>query len=193
MEIILAKSAGFCFGVARAVKLTEQAAAEKRNVKTLGSLIHNDSVTERLRELGVSRVDDISGVSSGDTVIIRSHGATADEVFRLEELDIEVIDATCPDVAKIHGIVTEESKDGRFVVIIGDGAHPEVRAIKSRCDNAAVFISVNELEKYFEENPEIRETPVSVVAQTTLSRQIFELCVNYIKKECTNCKIFDTI
>ena len=193
MEIKTAKSAGFCFGVARAVKLAEEAAEKGGRVKTLGPLIHNDRVVERLSSMGVKRADSLDDIEPGDTVIIRSHGALASELEALEHMGVEIIDATCPDVAKIHRIAREESEAGRVVAVIGDRDHPEVLAICSRCKDFVVFSNAEEAEKYVESHPEFASKPVTAVSQTTLSREIFDLCVNYLKKVCTNLKIFDTI
>ncbi len=193
MQIITAKSAGFCFGVARAVKLAEQAALQNENVKTLGPLIHNESVENHLKSLGVIRVDNISELKAGDTVIIRSHGTTIEENQRLRELGVKVIDATCPDVASIHEIVSRESEEGRLIVIIGDACHPEICAIRSRCNKAVVFSSPEETDYYVRENIWLAGEPVSVVSQTTLPRSIFEDCVENLKKVCTNLRVFDTI
>ena len=193
MNVVTAKRAGFCYGVARAVKLAEKAASEHNNVKTLGPIIHNESVEKHLSSLGVTRVDDINELKSGDTVIIRSHGATKEEFSRLESIGVKIIDATCPDVASIHEIVAGESAEGRLIVIIGDDRHPEICAIKSRCREAYVFSSPSELSIFSENNDWFTEKPISVVSQTTLQRKTFEMCVNILKKLCTNLRVFDTI
>ena len=193
MNITTAKSAGFCFGVARAVSIAEKAAKSGTHVKTLGPLIHNAKAEEYLASLGIERADSVSDIGRGDTAVIRSHGALLSELEALRETGAEIIDATCPDVARIHKIAAEESESGRTVIVIGDSEHPEVRAICSRCSDYIVFSGPADAEKYFAEHPEIADKPVSVVAQTTLTHEIFEICVNYLKKVCTNPKIFDTI
>jgi len=193
MKITTAKSAGFCFGVARAVALAEQAAGKGGRVKTLGPLIHNARVEEKLASLGITRADDVSEIEKGDVVIIRSHGALRSEMEALTALGVEIVDATCPDVAKIHAAAEEASEKGRMVAVIGDKEHPEVRAICSRCGDTVVFSSPEDVERYAREHPKFAEKPVSAVAQTTLTREIFDLCVNSLKKVCTNLEIFDTI
>ena len=193
MDIILAESAGFCFGVRRAVSMAEKAAEERGECVTLGPIIHNDDVIERLRSLGVGCVDSVDDVKPGQTVIIRSHGISEDELCRLRERTDSIIDATCPDVSKIHKTVKQESDDGRTVIIIGQREHPEVSAICGWCDSALIAESPEEVYRLISEHPELREIPVSVVSQTTNKREIYELCIKILKKECTNLKIFDTI
>ncbi len=190
MKVTLAKTAGFCFGVSRAVKLAEQA-AEAGPCCTLGPLIHNKSVTDMLASKGVREIEDVSQVCGG-TVVIRSHGIGRAERERLEAAGAEIIDATCPDVAKIHKIVSRESDEGRQVVIIGQRNHPEVLAICGWCRDPIVFETAAEVGEWLKK-AENREKLLSVVSQTTGKRDNFELSVNLIKKECTNSKIFDTI
>ena len=193
MKIINAKTAGFCFGVQRAVRLCESAAENNKNCVTLGPLIHNKSVTQALAAKGIGELDDVSQVKSSNTVIIRSHGISRDERQRLDSTGAKIIDATCPDVAKIHKIVREESNAGRKVVIIGEKNHPEVTAICGWCNNYEVFEGVLELEQWLKTVQNVEKAAISMVFQTTSSRKIFELCVNSVKKVCTNLKIFDTI
>ncbi|MBR7081177.1 MAG: bifunctional 4-hydroxy-3-methylbut-2-enyl diphosphate reductase/30S ribosomal protein S1 [Oscillospiraceae bacterium] len=193
MDIILAESAGFCFGVRRAVSMAEKAAEERGECVTLGPIIHNEDVIERLRSLGVGCVDSVDDVKPGQTVIIRSHGISEDELRQLRERTDNIIDATCPDVSKIHKTVKQESDDGRTVIIIGQREHPEVSAICGWCDSALIAESPEELRRLIIEHPQLREIPVSVVSQTTNKREIYELCIKILKKECTNLKIFDTI
>ncbi len=160
---------------------------------TLGPIIHNSSVTGRLARMGVREVGDVSGISPGDTVIIRSHGAGKPELEALRLTGAEVLDATCPDVAKIHRIVRSEAESGRTVGIIGARAHPEITAISSWSGGCAVLETPRELSRWLDENPERKSAPISVVFQTTNTREVFESCCIELKKECTNYKIFDTI
>jgi len=195
MNIIIAKSAGFCFGVRRAVAICERAAVEHTDCVTLGPIIHNAHVIRDLEKKGVRAVADISEIKSGNTVIIRSHGAGRAEIAALDALGVTVIDATCPDVKKIHDIVSVESRDGRLPVIIGDREHPEVIAIAGWCDDAIkceIFKSSDELSDWLKQGDNAQK-PVSVVFQTTLTQTVYNSCVKIIKKECTNPKIFDTI
>lgn len=139
MKIILAKTAGFCFGVRRAVNICEDAAKNHASCATLGPIIHNRSVTAALAEKGVREIADVVALSPGETVIIRSHGAQKGEIEALQKLGAEIIDATCPDVAKIHDIVRRESDEGRTIVIIGQKNHPEIEAISSWCGRCEIF------------------------------------------------------
>ena len=193
MEIINAKTAGFCFGVRRAVKLAREAAEKYGRCACLGPLIHNADVVRELEALGVRTVNGISELEPGEPVLIRSHGVGKDVYAQLEELRCPVIDATCPEVARIHELAMREEAQGRKVLIIGQRDHPEITALAGWCRDAAVLQSPSEAEKYLEEHPELAEAPVSVVSQTTGERKNFEDSVNFIKKQCTNAKIFDTI
>ena len=192
MGIIIAKSAGFCFGVRRAVSMCEKAAEQYPGCVTLGPIIHNDHVVRKLGEKGVRTVSDISEISPGDTVIIRSHGAGEAEFCALANLGANVIDATCPYVKRIHDIVREESRAGRLPVIIGERSHPEVLAIAGWCDHCEVFETASELKKWLCSGNN-REKPLSIVFQTTEPKIVLHSCSEIIKKECTNTKIFDTI
>jgi len=193
MKILLAKTAGFCYGVRRAVNLALKAAETEQNCVTLGPIIHNRSVVEELREKGVREVESPADCSSGDTVIIRSHGVGRQEYAQLAALGVKVLDATCPDVAAIHRRVEEESAAGRTILIIGQKDHPEVMAIADRCARSFAAETPEEWAKWIESGQIPPETPVSIVSQTTESEKNFEGCVNFLKKQYTNCKIFDTM
>jgi len=192
MRVIVAESAGFCFGVSRAVSICEKAAEEYGACVTLGPIIHNTHVVRELEKKGVRAVNGVSGVSPGDNVIIRSHGASKKELEALVSLGANVIDATCPYVRKIHDIVRGESVSGRLVVVIGQRSHPEIVAITSWCGRYEVFATENELESWLESGNYALE-PVSLVSQTTNSKSVYNSCIEIIKKVCTNLKIFDTI
>ena len=128
-EIRLAETAGFCFGVDRAVKMCEKYLDEGRRVCTLGPIIHNDRVVSELAARGCTAVESPEEVPEGAVLVIRSHGVGAAVLARCSELGIEVADATCPFVAKTHRIVSESGKEGKFVIIAGDRDHPEVEGI----------------------------------------------------------------
>jgi 4-hydroxy-3-methylbut-2-enyl diphosphate reductase len=193
MKILLAKSAGFCFGVHRAVKLCEKALAEGSQCVTLGPIIHNKSVTAALADKGAREISDTAEIRPGETVVIRSHGAKKSELQALEASGTPVIDATCPDVAKIHAIVRKDSAEGRQIIIIGERKHPEVEAISSWCSSCRIFEAPEELLEFLHVTPAFRDEPISVVFQTTNTRAVYDSCEETIKKECTNYKIFDTI
>ena len=147
MQIKLAESAGFCFGVKRAVELCEKTSAFCGQCKTLGPIIHNGNVVDRLKEKGVFAINSVDEVETGETVIIRSHGALLQDVNALEEKGAIIVDATCPFVARIHEIVSEESAADRYIIIIGEEEHPEVKAIATRCKAYSAFSNVSELTK----------------------------------------------
>ncbi len=191
MKLIFAKTAGFCYGVERAVKLAEQA-SESGACYTLGSLIHNDSVLERLKKRGVSQLESAEDAPEGGTVILRSHGVTEKEISVLKSRRCNIVDATCPNVSRIHKIVSEASKRGRKPVVIGTAEHPEVTAICGWCCDAAVFRNAEEMSVWLSENGN-RDIPLTVVYQTTENCTNMEVCNKLIKKECTNYEVFDTI
>ncbi len=193
MEIVSARSAGFCFGVKRAVKMAEAAAEEYGRCACLGPLIHNEDVVRRLEELGVRTVDSLDEITPGEPVIIRSHGIGRAEYEKLRALGCPVIDATCPDVARIHRLVEIESAAGRKIVMIGERSHPEVVAVSGWCGDSTVLEDPDEIEKWLSETPNSADLPISVVSQTTGERKNFENSVKLLKKQCTNAQIFDTI
>ena len=192
MKIVVAESAGFCFGVRRAVAICEKAAAAHRSCVMLGPVIHNERVIGDLEKSGIKVVTDISEISPSDAVIIRSHGAGKKEYDALASLGAEIIDATCPDVKRIHDIVREESGEGRLPVVIGERSHPEVAAISGWCLSCEVIETTEELSKWLQDGDNAQK-PVSVVFQTTNTKTVYNSSVKIIKKECTNYRIFDTI
>ena len=193
MKLELAKSAGFCYGVRRAVELAAQAAETETQCVMLGSLIHNRHVTQRLADTGVFVVNSMDEVPKGATVILRSHGEARAVHQSLEERGNRIIDAACPNVSRIHRIVEEAEKNGRTPVIIGNPAHPEVIAIAGWCGNSVVLSNPDEVERWLNENPDIAQYPITVVSQTTSTQKLWKDCVEKIKKVCTNAEIFDTI
>ena len=192
-EVILAKSAGFCFGVRRAVQLAEEIAAQGKPYVMLGPVIHNDNVIEDLAARGVGCVHAIEEVPPGYGVIIRSHGEPKAVYDRLEEMGCPVADATCVKVSQIHQIVKDASDRGRQVIIIGSPEHPEVKAIAGWCEGAEIFRNVEELTVFLDGAKENPQKPVTLVSQTTSTDKIWTPCREKVKKECTNAEIFDTI
>ena len=193
MKLHLAKSAGFCYGVRRAVELAEEAAASSRPCVMLGSIIHNRDVVGSLARQGLVAVDRVENVPPGCGVIIRSHGESRETYRRLEAQGAEILDATCPNVRRIHHIVARAEEQGRQPVIIGAPDHPEVAAIAGWCGHPVVLSGVEDLEKWLEEQPERRALPLTFVSQTTSTQKIWNDCVKKAKKECTNPEFFDTI
>lgn len=192
-EIILAKTAGFCFGVDRAVNLVYDLVNEGKKVCTLGPIIHNAQLVADLESKGVKIIDDISETPNGYTVVVRTHGVEKNVLDELESKNIEFVNATCPFVTKIHNIVKKQDEN-TVVLIAGDKNHPEVLGIKSYCKGPSfVFKDEKELEKIIQDNDIGQKSSVICVAQTTFSLNEQKKCKKIFKKLCTNCKIFDTI
>jgi len=191
MNIEVAKSAGFCYGVKRAVEMAEEAGQAGKNCYMLGSIIHNAHVIARLERLGLKRAERVEDIPEGAAVLIRSHGESQSVHEAVRRRGLEVIDATCPNVSRIHKIVSEAEAQGRVPVIIGTHDHPEVQAIAGWCGNAVVCANGEELEAWICAQKE--QFPVTLVSQTTLTQEIWRDCVQKIKKQWTNPEIFDTI
>lgn len=192
MQIIKAKTAGFCFGVDRAVKLTKQLAGEGHKVATLGPLIHNPQCVEELERMGVVTAEGLSDVPPGYEVVIRSHGVPAWVYDKLGGAGAVYHDATCPFVAKIHRIAQQASAQGAALLVAGDAAHPEVQGIVGHTGGEVfVFADLAQLQRWH--GPEDPEKGIFVVAQTTFQVTKWLECTSFIKKGYTNAKIFDTI
>ena len=193
MSVTVAKSAGFCFGVSRAVELVEKAASEGGSVATLGPIIHNRHVVNRFEGLGVRVLSKPSDAVAGMTVIIRSHGVPRAVLQELEQQGVTVVDATCPFVKRIHDIVSKAEQEGRLPVIIGTRSHPEVEGIAGWCGNCRIFENPEEVEKWALSGEFSQEHPISIVCQTTSTESLWKNCLKIAKKQFTNVKIFDTI
>ena len=194
MQILQAETAGYCFGVSRAVQMVEQAAAEGKRAVTLGPIIHNRHAVAHFEALGIRAIDSTSELTETDrAVIIRSHGVSRAVYAELERRGVEIIDATCPFVKRIHRIVSAAQAEGRQVLIIGTRSHPEVEAIAGWCEGALVFENARELEDWLQSDEQNREKPLTLVMQTTSTKKNWETCAEIIKKRCTNCDLFDTI
>ena len=193
MQIYLAKTAGFCFGVDRAVSLVEQAIRDGKRAVTLGPIIHNRHVVERFARLGVREIASPDEAQPGETVILRAHGVEKAMQEELAARGLEVIDATCPFVEKIHRIVQKAEREGRRCLIIGTPEHPEVRAIASFCTGPVVLQSAEELQKWLDFDGTRRDLPLTMVCQTTETQKNWDSCREIAKKICTNLEIFDTI
>lgn len=191
-RVILAKSAGFCFGVSRSVKMAEEL-LKSGPCKSLGPLIHNEDVVSDLARRGLEVISDPSEVRSGDRVMIRSHGVSQAVEDALRAAGAEITDATCPNVSRIHRLVAEASANGRQVIVIGTAGHPEVQAICGRCTEPVVVGNAAELANWLENNVDKRTEPITVVVQTTQTENNLRECEKLIKKWCTKAEIFDTI
>ena len=192
-EVLLARSAGFCYGVRRAVELAERTAADTGGCWMLGDLIHNTYVVEDLARRGIRKTADPLSLGPGDTVVIRSHGERKGVLEDLEARGVLCINATCPNVVRIQRLVAQAEEEGRRAVIIGDPGHPEVTGVASWCREPLVFDGPEAVRRWLDSASENRELPLTVAAQTTCIRELFETSWKIIKKECTNAKIFDTI
>ena len=192
MQIILAKTAGFCFGVNRAVKLTYELLEQGRPVATLGPLIHNPQVVEDLESKGAITCDSVDDVPDGCEVVIRSHGVGQSVYDKISTRRLVYHDATCPFVTKIHKIAARAGADGAMLLVAGDAKHPEVQGIVGHTTGKVeVFANLAELEKLL---PELtQQKSIFAVAQTTFNVQSWETCKEFLKNQCTNAKIFDTI
>ena len=194
MRITLAKTAGFCFGVDRAVTMAYELAEKGCPAASLGSLIHNTRVTSELEEMGVRTIELPSQAKADETVIIRAHGVSRSVYSELNAMNAKICDATCPFVKKIHNIVSENSSEDVPVLVAGDPNHPEVMGITGHC-NGDVFVFNNsaELEKILDGNEKLCDDEIITVSQTTFSQNEWKICKEKIKIYCTNPKIFDTI
>ena len=192
MQIILAKTAGFCFGVNRAVKLTYELLEQGRPVATLGPLIHNPQVVEDLESKGAITCDSVDDVPDGYEVVIRSHGVGQSVYDKISTRHLAYHDATCPFVTKIHKIAARAGAEGAMLLVAGDAKHPEVQGIVGHTTGKVeVFANLEELEKLL---PELtQQKSIFAVAQTTFNVQSWETCKEFLKNQCTNAKIFDTI
>ncbi len=190
MEIIVAKNAGFCFGVSKAMEIINSLLENcNERIYTIGSIIHNEQVVNDLKSKGVQVVDFVDDVKKDSNVVIRAHGVTPDVYERLRERNLNYTDATCPYVKKIHKLVNEKYKEGYKIIIVGDRNHPEVEGINGWCNNtAAVVNSIEEAESLEKHN-----NNVCIVAQTTLSKEKWENINNILNKKFENVIKFDTI
>ena len=194
MKITLAESAGFCFGVARAVKRAEDYISEGVKACTLGPLIHNPIFVSDLEKKGIYPAASLADVKEDYTLIIRTHGITKELFEEIERSGIKYFDATCPFVKKIHSIVAARSAEGDKILIAGDKNHPEVIGIRSYCSTESyVFSNEAELEEIKKNNSFSDEDTFSLVSQTTFDAKEFKKCEKFAKILYTNIKIFDTI
>ena len=192
--LTLAKTAGFCFGVDRAVSTLYNMVESGKKVCTLGPIIHNPSVIEDLEKKGVHIIEHPAQAPQDTTVVIRTHGVEKFVIDELQKRSLDYIDLTCPFVMKIQKIVERHSKKDRLLLIAGDENHPEVRGFRSRWEGESlVYKNEEELTHLLENHPEIEKGEVYVVAQTTFSVKEWEKTSKNLKKLCTNGFFFDTI
>ena len=192
-KIILAETAGFCFGVDRAVNLVYSLVNDGKKVCTLGPIIHNAQLVGDLEQRGVKIIDSIDKCPDGYMVVVRTHGVEKSVIDDIENKNIDYVDATCPFVKKIHRIV-KKFDSSVPVLVAGDVNHPEVIGIRSYCNGKSfVFKNDKELQKILQNDYIDKNKKIICVSQTTFSLEEWKKCEKIIKKVCTNCEIFDTI
>jgi 4-hydroxy-3-methylbut-2-enyl diphosphate reductase len=191
-NIIVAQTAGFCFGVRIAVDMAKQAGEKLGHAYTNGPIIHNKQVVNYLKSIGVEEMQDYSQLKPGDTVIIRSHGVPPKTERMLKELNINVLDATCPFVKKVHDKVKQLVEEGYFVVIIGEEGHPEVIGTLGHLEEVGgKGVVVENFEDLVKKVP--KRNRIGVVAQTTQSEDFFREAVGYLAENTEELKVFNTI
>jgi len=192
MEVTVAKSAGFCFGVKRAVEMVQEEAKKEQKVYTLGQIIHNEQVVEEFAKKGVQVIESADELEEDQnaTVIIRSHGITKQMFQKLEQKKVRIVDATCPFVKKIHNIVQEKEAEGYQIIVVGDAKHPEVEGTCGWCNNRCrVVETLSEAENCTLKAGE----KVCVVAQTTFNYKKFKDIVAILSKKSYDILIMNTI
>ena len=193
MEITVAKSAGFCFGVQRAVDSVYKELEENSGkIYTFGPIIHNEQVVEDLNKRGIEVIDTVEQLKEikEGTVVIRSHGVAKEIYDILEQQKLKMVDATCPFVKKIHNIVLDESNNGKTIIIIGNDNHPEVEGIKGWVNGEVIVINKEEqIEKL--SLPE--QTKACIVSQTTFNHNKFKYLVEIIRKKGYDITVVNTI
>ena len=182
MEVILAKTSGFCFGVKRAVDTVYEQTEKSKKIYTYGPIIHNEQVVKDLEEKGVEVIEskeELEALTEG-SVVIRSHGVSKDIYDLIEKKGLECIEATCPFVKRIHNIVQKESEEGRKIIIIGNDGHPEVEGIKGWSKTPAIVIeSKEEAEEFTAQEDE----KLCIVSQTTFNYKKFKELVEIFQKK----------
>ena len=190
MEIIVAKSAGFCFGVNNAVKTVYSILEEQKDsVYTLGPIIHNTQVIEYLESKGIKAINNIEDLKPNGYVVIRAHGVTPEIYKKIKDKGLVLEDATCPYVKKIHTLVKERYEDGYRIIIVGDKNHPEVIGINGWCNNSAFIVNgAGEAQNLIK-----TDERVCVVAQTTITAETWDKTNEILKEKFKNYMKFDTI
>lgn len=187
MEILIAKSAGFCFGVKRATQMAFDAADSYRSLQSLGPLIHSPQMVAKLESRGIrvcTRVDE----ADGEAVVVRSHGVTAEEFAALKRCGKTIVDATCPFVTKAQKYAAELSRDGYLLVLVGEAHHPEVQGIVSYASGEVVVVAGPE-----EAGELSKSRKIGIIAQTTQSIENFRAIVGVCLEKTRQLKICNTI
>ena len=194
MKIEVASSAGFCFGVNRAVDAVYRLLEEGKKAATLGPIIHNPQIVSDLKERGVCVVERPEDTPPGAVLVIRSHGVPKSVTDRVAGLGLSCVDATCPFVKKLHDLARCAGEEGRTFLLFGDSGHPEVQGIIGHCVGEHYVIKdALELQNLLENNSLLANKPLTVAAQTTFNAQEWENTLKTLKKVCTNAVVFATI
>lgn len=194
MKILLAETAGYCFGVDRAVNMVNSLLERGHSVYTLGPIIHNPQLVEELKAKGAEIVHSPKEAPVGSTLVISSHGAPAAVYAAAEERGCTVADATCPYVAKIHRIVREAAEKGRILLAAGDPEHTEIKGVVGHyIGKSFIFKDEKELVELLDSGKISPNDPVTAISQTTFNTEIWNICKETLKKVCTNLVVFDTI
>jgi len=187
MEIILAKSAGFCFGVKRATQMAFDAAGEHEQISSLGPLIHSPQMVEKLEQEGIRVCHQVADIPGG-AVVIRSHGVTSQEISEIEQSGLEVVDATCPFVTKAQQYAAQLSNEGYLLVLVGEADHPEVQGIVSYAPGEVQIVATPEEAEGLPKGKKL-----GVVAQTTQSLENFSEIVSVCLSKTKELRVFNTI
>ena len=192
MEVIVGKTAGFCFGVKNAVTKAQEELNKEKKVYCLGELVHNKQVTEKLMNEGMHFIDDIKDAEN--SIIIRSHGVNKQTYNQIKERKLNVIDLTCPKVLHIHNIAEEYSEKGYFIILVGKKEHPEIIGTISFCgENSLIIEDDSQVKIAIKEYLDSNKKNLLVIAQTTFSMEKFNSIVNKIKEKVSNVEIKNTI
>lgn len=193
MKISVAKNAGFCFGVNRAISLARKMLEENNKICIMGNIINNPGIVLELENKGARTVSSLSEVALDDTLIIRTHGVKKEILEEAESQGVNYIDATCRFVKKIHKIVSENDSENEFLLVAGSVNHPEVIGIRSYFSKKSyVFQSLEELKEILNDE-KLNGKKIFMVSQTTFSSVEWKKCVEFVQKSFTNIKIYDTI
>ena len=188
MEIILGKNSGFCYGVKNAVESAKEILKEDKDVYCLGEIVHNDEVVSELKDKGLKIIDDIE--EAQDKVLIRAHGIPKDTYKKGEELNIKILDYTCPNVLKIHKLAEKYEKEGFFIFLIGIKTHPETIGTISFCGNNSCLIETREdINVAIEKCKKSKINRLLVLVQTTFSLERFNTYVEEIKERLKNSEV----
>lgn len=190
MELIIGKTAGFCFGVRNAVDKTyEQIEKKTQNLYCLGELVHNERIINNLNKSGIVTINDIKDIKNGTSVIIRAHGVEPYIYDELKKKNINIIDLTCPKVVKIHKLAEEFVRDENYIMLIAENKHPETIGTKGFCgENCTIIENLEDIDFAIKNFKQSKLKEIAIIAQTTFSVEKFQNIVNIIKQK-VDCEI----